>query len=112
MADLGSAFKKFLKYTSENYLLVTHRGERVFDIPLWLAIIVVFCIWPVLLLVVVISLFCECRYKVHGKNESKEVNVIFDQASNLANKAKGEFAESQNTVDATVETGTTDTTVE
>ena len=67
------------------------------------------------------SLFCDCRYSIVGKNDAAEVNNVMNQASDFAGKVKTSFNESfnngnvaQDTVQTTAETvdGVVEGTVE
>jgi hypothetical protein len=52
--------------------------------------------WELLLIVIVISLFFDCRYSVVGKDNANEVNRVIDQASTFAGKVKESWNESFN----------------
>ena len=88
---IGDGIKRGFQYTIDNSLKVTRRGETVLNIPLWISIIIVLCAWHLLLIVFVISLFLECRYSIEGKDNTKEVNDILSQASDIAENVKESF---------------------
>ena len=89
--DLKAAVKRGIRYTTDNYLKVERHGDQILKLPLWISIIILLCAWHLLLVVFIISLFCECRYSIDGKDNAKEVNVIMNQASDLAEKVKDSF---------------------
>ena len=88
---IGDGIKRAFNYTVDNRLRITRKGSLVMDIPLWLAIILMLCAWHLLLVVIVVSLFLDCRYSIQGKDDAKSVNDILNQASDLAGKAKESF---------------------
>ena len=92
-ADLGSGIKKFFRYTVNNSLKITRRGEQILKLPLLLAILIMLCALPLTVIVIIISLFCECKYSVVGKDNSKNINDMFEKASDIAEKAKEDVVE-------------------
>ncbi len=92
--DLGSAIKRGFRYTIDNSILVTRNGNEIIKLPLWISIIAMLAAWELLLIVIVISLFFDCRYSIIGKNNAKDVNGIMSQASDFAGKIKRDFSES------------------
>ena len=87
----GRGIKKGLKYVSDNYILVTHKSEEVIKVPLWIGIIALLGLWELLLVVIVISLFCDCRYQIVGAGRNDGVNKVMDQASEFTSHVKDEF---------------------
>ena len=108
---VGDAIKKGFQYTVDNSLKIERKGEVVFNIPLWLTIILLLGAWHLLLIIMLVSLFCGCRYSIVGKNDSREVNEILGQATDYAEKAKNSFT-SDNASDSVVAEGTVEGTVE
>ena len=88
---IGDGIKRGFQYTIDNSLKVTRKGETVLNIPLWISIIIILCAWHLLLIVFIISLFLECRYSIEGKDNTKEVNDILSQASDIAENVKESF---------------------
>ena len=91
--SIGDGLKKAFKYTVDNSLKITKKNETIIKLPLWIAIILLLAAWELLIIVMIISLFFDCKYSIEGKNDSKEVNDILNQASDLAGKAKDSFNE-------------------
>lgn len=115
--DLKGFIKRGIRYTTDNFVKVERHGEQILKLPLWISIIILVCAWHLLLIVFLISLFCECRYSIEGKNDASEVNVIMDQAAGLAEKVKESFksdeAEASNNTEASNEKdASSETTVE
>ena len=106
--DLKAAVKRGIRYTTDNFVKVERNGEQILKLPLWISIIILLCAWHLLFVVFIISLFCECRYSIEGKDNASEVNVIMNQASDLAEKVKDSFksdeTEASNEKDASNET--------
>ena len=94
--DLGAAIKRGFRYTVDNSVRVVRNDVEVFKLPLWISIIAMLAAWELLLIVIVISLFFDCRYSVVGKDNANEVNRVIDQASTFAGKVKESWNESFN----------------
>ncbi len=119
--DIGAAIKRGFQYTVDNSLKVVRNGQEIIKLPLWISIIALLCAWELLVIVIIVSLFCDCRYSIVGKNDAAEVNNVMNQASDFAGKVKTSFNESfnngnvaQDTVQTTAETvdGVVEGTVE
>lgn len=94
-ADLGSGLKKFFRYTVNNSLRITRRGEQILRLPLLLAILLILCSLPLAVIAIIISLFCECKYSVVGKDKSDNINKMFDKASEMAESAKEDVVDAE-----------------
>ena len=94
-ADLGSGLKKFFRYTVNNSLRITRRGEQILRLPLLLAILLMLCSLPLAVIAIIISLFCECKYSVVGKDSSENINKMFDKASEMAESAKEDVVDAE-----------------
>ena len=92
--DLGAAIKRGFRYTVDNSVRVVRNDVEVIKLPLWISIIAMLAAWELLLIVIVISLFFDCRYSVVGKDDANEVNRVIDQASTFAGKVKESWNES------------------
>ena len=89
---VGRGIKKGCKYVSENFILVSKSEDTIIKVPLWLGIILLIAFWHVLLIVMVISLFCDCRYQIVGEGKgNEEVNKVMDQAAEFTDHVKEEF---------------------
>ncbi len=91
--SIGEALGKAFRYTIDNSLMVLKGNEEVIRLPLLAAIIALLIGWEILIIIMIISLFLDCRYKIVGKDNAGEVNEFFDQAADLAGKAKEKFSE-------------------
>lgn len=80
---VGKEFKKGCDYSAENYILITHKGEQVLRIPVWVGILLLLCSWYFLPLLFIISLCCGCKYEIVKKGYNGEVigeNSVSDQS--------------------------------
>lgn len=91
--DLKAAIKRGIRYTTDNYVKVERRGDTIIKLPLWISIIILLAAWHLLFVVFIISLFCECKYSIEGKDDASQVNVIMDKAAEAAEKVKDSFKE-------------------
>ena len=92
--DLGAAIKRGFQYTVDNSVKVVKNGQEIIKLPLWISIILMLAAWELLLIVIIISLFLDCRYSIVGKDDTNEVNRVMDQASQFAGKVKESWNES------------------
>ncbi|MBR6402184.1 MAG: hypothetical protein IKS48_02220 [Eubacterium sp.] len=88
---VGRGVKRGLEYVSDNYILVTHKDETVIKVPLWIGILALFFFWEILMFIIIISLFCDCRYRIEGEDKNDGVNRVMEQASDFTNHVKEEF---------------------
>ena len=92
--DLGAAIKRGFQYTVDNSVKVVKNGQEIIKLPLWISIILMLAAWELLLIVIIISLFLDCRYSIVGKDDTNEVNRVMNQASQFAGKVKESWNES------------------
>ena len=111
--DLGAAIKRGIKYTVDNSVRVVRNDVEIIKLPLWISIIAMLCAWELLLIVIIVSLFFDCRYSVVGKDNANEFNKVVDQASVFAGKVKESWNESfNNNAEASVETASNEAAAE
>ena len=84
---LGIVWKKL----QDNSLHIFHKDKEVIDIPLWLALLIVLFTWEVVWIVVIVSLFFDCRYHLEGKDNMDTANDVMQKASEAADYVKDEF---------------------
>ena len=87
----GRTLKKIGRYLSENHLKVEHGEKKVVEIPLWVALIAILLTWWFMLILIIISLFCDYRYSVVGNGKNEEVNKVMEKASEFTGQVKDEF---------------------
>ena len=111
--DLGATIKRGFKYTVDNSVRVVRNDVEIIKLPLWISIIAMLCAWELLLIVIIVSLFFDCRYSVVGKDNANEFNKVVDQASVFAGKVKESWNESfNNNAEASVETASNEAAAE
>ena len=94
--DVGNAIKRGFQYTIDNSVKVVRNNVEIINIPLWLSIILMLAAWELLIIVIIVSLFFDCRYSIVGKDEIDDLNRIISQAETFAGKVKDSFNESFN----------------
>ena len=94
--DLGAAIKRGFQYTVDNSVKVMKKDQEIIKLPLWLSIIILLAAWELLVIVIIISLFFDCRYSVVGKDDTNQVNKVMNQATDFAGKVKDSWNESFN----------------
>ena len=109
--DLGAAIKRGFQYTVDNSVKVVKNGQEIIKLPLWISISLMLAAWELLIIVIIISLFLDCRYSIVGKDDTNEVNRVMDQASQFAGKVKESWNESFGSEQATPAADNTQSTV-
>lgn len=102
--DLGSAIKRGFQYTVDNSVRVIKKDQEIIKLPLWLTIIMLLAAWELIIIVVIVSLFFDCRYALVGKDDTDQVNKVMNQATDFAGKVKDSWNESFNNSSTTPET--------
>ncbi len=102
--DLGSAIKRGFQYTVDNSVRVIKKDQEIIKLPLWLTIIMLLAAWELIIIVVIVSLFFDCRYALVGKDDTNQVNKVMNQATDFAGKVKDSWNESFNNSSTTPET--------
>ncbi|SEP63347.1 hypothetical protein SAMN02910369_00330 [Lachnospiraceae bacterium NE2001] len=94
--DLGAAIKRGFQYTVDNSVRVVRNDQEIIKLPLWISIIAMLAAWELLIIVIIVSLFFDCRYSIVGKDNANEFNKVVGQASQFAGKVKESWNESFN----------------
>ena len=79
-----------------NYLLVEHKGEILFKIPVLAFILILLFAWHVTIIALVVSLFCGCKYSFIGEGDLAAVNNVCDKAGELAIQVKDKVVDEYN----------------
>lgn len=84
--------KRILKKGNENSFVVERNGKQVLSIPVTLLVIVAIVAFWFIFWVLLIGLFCGCRYSFEGPGSMQvDVNKAMDSAANAAETIKSEF---------------------
>ena len=94
-AKVGNILKKVFHTLSVNELVVAKDDATLIDIPLWVAILAFIAAWHILLVIVIVSLFFNVRYKVVGEDDKKAsvaaVNNVMSKGTDFAEQIKTDF---------------------
>ena len=88
---LGEALRRFFRICRDNYFVVSHHGDVIFQLPLIVTILILLFTWKVTVPVLLISLFFGVHYSFAGKDDLKGANRFMDTASNVADNIKEGF---------------------
>ncbi len=91
-SKIWDGIKYLLKKGSENFVQVKRKEETIIKIPILLFVILMLCFWEVLLILIIASLFLDCRYTLVGSDEDgvEPINRAMDQAADFADTIKSE----------------------
>lgn len=88
---LGRLCKKAWQKSKDNYFCVAHKDEEIIRVPIWVFVLAMLVAWHAILIVMVVSLFFDCRYSFAGQDDLSKVNAVMSKANDLAEKAKDEY---------------------
>lgn len=80
--------KILLQKSKDNSFYITRKDEEIFHMPVWALALLLLFTWKLLIPVMVVALFFECRYSFKGKDNLDGVNKAMDKASDLADRVK------------------------
>lgn len=95
----GSTFtdklKVLWKKACDNYLVLERHEEHIIKVPIWFFLLILILGIEFVPIIMVISLFFDCRYSFVGKDEMKAANDVAkkvgDLAEDVAEKVKEEY---------------------
>ena len=107
--QLGILIKTALRKSIDNFIVVSHKGEEKFRLPILVAIILLFMFNVITLTAVIVSLFFDVNYRFEGKDDLSKMNNVINQAGTRASEwmaettAKGNEKKAENQGNATSE---------
>lgn len=88
--------KELFKKSDENHFIVEHKDKKIMELPIWLTIIILLATWEFIWVLIVISLFCNCRYRFAGPAKMETANSAMDAVENAAESIKSSFRSNDN----------------
>jgi hypothetical protein len=83
-SQLGHLIKTAFKKSTENFVVISHKGEEKARLPI-IVLILALCFFNIAALIaIVVSLFLDVRYRFEGKDDLSSVNKVMDQAETKA----------------------------
>ncbi len=93
----GEWLKNLLKKSDENHFKVCKKnGEKLIEIPIWLAIILAISFWTLTIILFIIGLFCGCSFTFVGPDKMDTANRVMDSCENAADSIRGAFTDNNN----------------
>ena len=94
LKKLWQLFLKLIRIGNENHLVVSHKGNQVFTLPVTVVVILMICSCMSVLVAVAVSLFFGVRYSFKGEQLGREsVNNAMQKATDVAEQVKESFEE-------------------
>lgn len=95
--EFKRGFCTLMRKGMKNHFIVTRLGEEVISVPVLILILVACCCFWLLLPLLVVGLFCDCRYSFQGEDlGKKDVNDAMEKASVYADDLKQSVKNSLN----------------
>ena len=82
--QLGHLLKTAFRKSLDNYLVVSHRGEEKFRLPIRLVVLIFLFFNLGAVIALVISLFFDVKYQFVGKDDLSKINRMMDEAGTKA----------------------------
>jgi len=90
--QLGILIKTAFRKSIDNFIVVSHKGEEKFRLPILVAIILLFMFNVITLTAVIVSLFFDVQYRFEGKDDLSKMNNAINQAGSRASEWMAETA--------------------
>lgn len=74
-----------------NYFCVHQRDAEIIKVPVWIFVLALLISWELILVVMIVALFFQCKYSFVGKDNLEEANRAMEKASEVADKLKEEY---------------------
>ena len=95
----GDLFRRFISWIgkwvqkgNQNFLRIEHKGKDLMNISITVLILLLLIAFWAVLIVLVVGLFCGCRYSFWGPQLGREdVNQAMDKAHDMAEELKQDF---------------------
>lgn len=84
--QLGILIKTALRKSIDNFIVVSHKGEEKFRLPILVAIILLFMFNVITLTAVIVSLFFDVNYRFEGKDDLSKMNNVINEAGTRASE--------------------------
>ena len=94
--QLGILIKTALRKSIDNFIVVSHKGEEKFRLPILVAIILLFMFNVITLTAVIVSLFFDVNYRFEGKDDLSKMNNVINQAGTRASEWMAETTAKEN----------------
>ena len=89
MRNLWRGFCALIRKGNANHFVVTHEGSSFLRMPVTLFVLAILCFPWVSLPLLIIGLFCDCRYEFRGPNfKQTPINNVMDRAADTAENIK------------------------
>ena len=88
---LRGLIRNFIRICRDNSFHVTRNGEEVIQVPVFILVLALLLFWKPLIIVMIIALFFNFRYRFGGKDDLKGVNDFMDSAGDMADRVRSEF---------------------
>ena len=92
----GQKVKELFRKSTVNYLMVEHKGEILFKIPVLAFVLILLFAWHVTIIALVVSLFFGYKYSFAGEGDLSAVNNVCDKAGELAVQVKDKVVDEYN----------------
>ena len=93
----GEKVKDLLKKSDENHFRITRKnGEKLIEVPIWLAIIIVLALHGFALVLFIIGLFCGCGYSFVGPAKMDGANKVMNTFEETTESIKDAISGNKN----------------
>ncbi|MBE5857251.1 MAG: DUF4342 domain-containing protein [Lachnospiraceae bacterium] len=92
----GEKLKSLLKKSTENFLVIERKGERIVKLPILAMVLILIFAWYAAIIAIIVSLFMGCKYSFEGEEDFKKANDVCDKAEDIAASVKDKVVDEYN----------------
>ena len=89
--NMGRMFRNFVDAILHSNFQMNRNEKKILSVPSLLLVVAMLFFWKILLILMVVSLFFNCRYSFEGHEHLEEVNDAIQKAGDMADRMKQEF---------------------
>lgn len=84
----GEKMRSLFKKMDENHFVMERYGNHVFEMPVWLMVIILLCTWEFIWILLIVSLFLGCRYSFVGPADLEGINNAVSSVEGVADSIR------------------------
>lgn len=89
--NMGRMFRNFVEAVLHSNFQMKRNEKKILSVPSLLLVVAMLFFWKILLILMVVSLFFNCRYSFEDHEHLEEVNDAMQKAGDMADRMKQEF---------------------
>ncbi|MBE5944340.1 MAG: DUF4342 domain-containing protein [Lachnospiraceae bacterium] len=83
--------RRAIKKGCETSFNVVKEGKKLMSIPVIILVFALILLMPITVILLIVGLFCDCKYYFEGFNTTVDINDLCDKASEACTNAKNDI---------------------